>query len=149
MKDLIVPALNEAYNILLKRIPKTKPVLNEMSISDVKPTELLQFMKDNDIPEDADFGGIDNGYGGYSDICLHWYTETKTSEKENINYCKKYFTDIAWHLVYNVLITNGYARKGYNTALLNQFGDTTVYDMYINKEFDRLETYYSLPFVKI
>jgi len=43
---------------------------------------------------------------------------------------------------------NGYKRTGYNSGLLKQFDDTTVYDMYISKDFDRLVKYYSLPFVK-
>lgn len=44
------------------------------------------------------------------------------------------------------MIVNGDKRQGFNSGLLKQFDDTTVYDMYMNDEWDRLVKYYSLPF---
>lgn len=57
-------------------------------------------------------------------------------------------THIAFPLVSQLLRDNGYTRVGYNTGLLKEFDDTTVYDMYVDDDFDRLVKYYSLPFVK-
>ena len=39
--------------------------------------------------------------------------------------------------------------KNFKFNLLKEFDNTTVYDMYINNEIDRLIRYYSLPFKKI
>ena len=55
MKDLIIQALNNAFGILEKQIPQTKKKTESISIIDVKPSELLSFMKSNDIPNDAVF----------------------------------------------------------------------------------------------
>jgi hypothetical protein len=36
----------------------------------------------------------------------------------------------------------------FSVTLLREFKDTTIYDMYVNGEFDRLVKYYSLRFKK-
>ena len=146
MKDLITIALNNAFTLLEKQIPQTKPKLIEVNIQDVTPLNIVQFMKDNDIPDTAWFGGKDNGYDGYSEICLCYNVDIPTTEKDKLIYSKRRFTSIAFKLVYDLLLANGYIRVGYSTFFLKEFDDTTVYDMYIAKDFDRLVKYYSLPF---
>lgn len=148
MKDLITQALNNAFGILEKQIPQTKKKTESISIIDVKPSELLSFMKSNDIPNDAVFSGRDNGYDAWDDIVLSWEIDIPTTDKDKKAFKRKRFTDIAWKVVYDILMKNGYKRVGYNSGLLKQFDDTTVYDMFISKDFDRLVKYYSLPFVK-
>ena len=146
MKDLIKIALINAFANLEMQIPQTKPKLIEINIQDVTPLNIVQFMKDNDIPDSAWFGGKDNGYDGFSEICLCYNVDIPTTDKDKLIYCKRRFTSIAWHYVYDLLLANGYKRVGYNTLFLKEFKDTTVYDMYIAKDFDRLVKYYSLPF---
>jgi hypothetical protein len=150
MKNLIIDALDEAYIRLEKQIPQTKKEMKTISIGDVKPLELTKFMKDNDVPDDAYFSGRDNGYDGWEvgDIVLAWDIDVPTNEKEKLKYSKDRFRNIAWQYVYRSLTTNGYTRVGYSSGLLKQFDDTTVYDMYMDKDFDRLVKYYSLPFIK-
>ena len=63
--------------------------------------------------------------------------------KDKLLFKRKRFTDVAWKFVYESLIKNGYKRIGFNSALFKSFDDTTVYDMYIDKDFDRLVKYYS------
>jgi intergrase/recombinase len=99
-------------------------------------------------PNNAYFSGRDNGYDAWDDIVLAWEIDIPTTEKDKLSFKRKRFTNIAWKFVYDLLIKNGYKRVGYNTSLLKEFDDTTVYDMYINEDFDRLVKYYSLPFVK-
>ena len=118
-----------------------------MRIFDVSPLNIVQFMKDNNIPDDAYFGGIDNGDDGYSDICLCYDVIIPTTDKEKLNYKRKRFNTVAHKFVYDLLLNNGYKRVGFNSGLLKQFDDTTVYDMFINKDFDRLVKYYSLSFI--
>ena len=148
MKDLIIQALNNAFGILERQIPQTKKKTESISIIDVKPLDLSSFMKSNDIPNDAVFSGRDNGYDAWDDIVLSWEIDIPTTDKDKKAFKIKRFTDIAWKTVYDILMKNGYKRTGYNSGLLKQFDDTTVYDMYISKDFDRLVKYYSLPFVK-
>lgn len=149
MKELMIQALEEAFVKVNHAIPKTKKKFESVSIMDVNPIDLITFMEKNEIPETASFGGRDNGHDGWNDILLEWTIYVPTTEKDNLTFLRKQFVNYAWRAMYDLLLQNGYKRVGYNTGHLAQFDDTTVYDMYINKEFDRLEKYYSLPFVKL
>ena len=149
MKELIIQALSDAFVSLEKVIPQTKKKVESISIIDVKPMELATFMKDNYIPENASFGGRDNGYDAWDDILLEWDVDVPTTDRDKLNFKRKNFTNYANQALYTLLLKNGYKRVGYSTSDLMKFDNTTVYDMYINKEFDRLEKYYSLPFVKV
>ena len=148
MKELIIQALNDAFVLLEKQVPQTKKKTESISITDVKPMDIISFMKDNNIPNDACFDGRDNGYDAWDDILLSWEIDVPTTDKDKKEFKIKRFTGISWRFVYDLLTKNGYKRVGYNTGLLKQFDDTTVYDMYINKDFDRLVKYYSLSFNK-
>lgn len=148
MKDLIIKALDDALILLEKRIPQTKKEIKYVNIEDVKPSELTQFMKDNNIPDDADFDGKPNGYDSFDEVCLSFSVDIPTTEKDKFKFCRQSFTSIAWQFVYDLLIKNGYKRVGYNSALLKPFEWTSAYEMYINNEYDSLVKYYSLSFVK-
>jgi hypothetical protein len=134
MKYLIILALNNAFDVLNKRTPFSKIKTESMDILDVSPLNIVSFMKDNNIPDDAYFGGRDNGYDAFDAILLCWDVRILTTDKDRFKF------------VSDLLKNNGYKRNSYNSASLKQFDDTTVYDMYINKNFDRLVEYYSLPF---
>lgn len=146
MKELLIQALDEAFVKLEKQVPQTKKQTKSISILDVKPLNLLEFMKANNVPDDADFDGKDNGYDGWNDILLSWSIDVPTTDKDKLDFKRRRFSDVAFKCVYDLLTKNGYKRNGYNTGLLKQFDDTTVYDMYMSKDFDRLVKYYSLPF---
>ena len=148
MKDLIKEALIDAWDNLANRLPTHKNAPRSIDISDVIPKDLLQFMKDNDVPEDADFDGVDNGYDGWEPyrIELSWEIKIPTTNLDRLAFAKKHFTSAAFKRVYDLLMTNGYKRVGFSTALLKEFDDTTVYDMYCTNDWDRLVRYYSLPF---
>ncbi len=148
MKDLIKKALDDAFILLEKRIPQTKKEIKYVNIEGVKPSELIQFMRDNNIPDDADFDGKPNGYDSFDEVCLSFSVDIPTTEKDKLKFCRSAFTYIAWQFVYNLLIKNGYKRIPYNSALLKQFEGTSVYEMYINNDYDLLVKYYSLSFVK-
>jgi hypothetical protein len=148
MKDLIVQALDAAIVLLENGTPQTKKKTIYVGIEDVKPTDILSFMKDNDIPINAEFGGKPNGDDGFDEVCLVYDVDIPTTDKDKLKHKRSRFSTTAFRLVYELLTVNGYKRVGYNSGLLKPFDNTTVYDMYINKEFDRLVEYYSLPFVK-
>jgi hypothetical protein len=146
MKYLIILALNNAFDVLNKRTPFSKIKTESMDILDVSPLNIVSFMKDNNIPDDAYFGGRDNGYDAFDAILLCWDVRILTTDKDRLKFKRGQFTSIAFKFVSDLLKNNGYKRNSYNSASLKQFDDTTVYDMYINKNFDRLVEYYSLPF---
>jgi hypothetical protein len=149
MEELIKVALGQAVKSLEKQVPTTKKIVKQKSLADVSPLKLLDFMKDNEIPMDAWFGGIDNGDDGYSDICLSWEVIVPTTESEKLRYKQRRFQDVAWNYVYKSLTSEGYKRTPFDSGLLAKFKYTTVYDMFIIDEFDRLVTYYSLAFNKV
>lgn len=148
MRSLLMSAMSDAIVRLDAQIPQTKKQVRSISIMNVKPIELLQFMKDNGIPDDACFDGRDNGYDAWDDILLSWDVDVPTTDSDKLAFKKKRFTDIAWMYVYQKLTANGYIRQGVNSHLLKQFDDTTIYDMYMNVDWDRIELYYSLRFVQ-
>ena len=148
MKELIVKALESAISILESKIPLTKRDVESISIVDVTPIDLIKTMKEYDVPDSAWFDSRDNENDGYSDILLSWYIEVPTTEKDKSEFRVKKFRNVAWQLVYAILTQNGYSRIPCNTAKLKAFDDTTLYDMRIIKDYDRITAYYSLFFDK-
>ena len=163
MRNLISKALNDAFIILENQVPQTKKKTETISIQDVKPSQLMSFMKSNNIPNDAYFTGTDNGYDGWNDIVLAWEVDVPTSEKEKSEYKNYRFHDIAFKKVYDLLTTNGYKRisernhgritykqrskySGISSIIL--FDNKSVYEMYIDKDLDKLVEYYSVYFQK-
>lgn len=148
MKKFIIKALNDAKIKLDKRTPSTQKIIGAKSISiiDVNPLTLPQFMKDNNIPDDAYFDGRDNGYDAWDDLLLSWDIVVPTTDKDKLKFNRRVFSTIAFQELFHLLTSNGYKRVGFNSGLLKEFDDTTVYDMYMDKDFDRLVKYYSLSF---
>jgi hypothetical protein len=163
MKNLISKALNDAFTKLANQVPQTKKKTETISIQDVKPSELVSFMKLNDIPNNAYFSGTDNGYDGWNDIVIAWEVDVPTSEKEKSEYKNYKFHDIAFKSVYDLLTTNGYKRisdrnqgritykqrskySGMSSIIL--FDNKSVYEMYIDKDLNKLVEYYSMYFQK-
>lgn len=160
MKNLLILALDDAFTLLEKQVPQTKKNTKTISIQDVKPSQLMSFMKSNDIPNDAYFSGNDNGY---DDIVLAWEVDVPTSEEEKSEYKNYRFHDIAFKKVYDLLTTNGYKRisdrnqnritykqrrkySGISSIIL--FDNKSIYEMYIDKDLDKLVEYYSMYFQK-
>jgi hypothetical protein len=148
MKELIKVALAEAFEKLEKQRPTTKKEVRDIYI-DVEPKDLAKFMSDNNVPQDCWFSvQDDNAPFSSQELYLAWYVDVPTTEKDNLNFNRKRFRSIAWNTLRPMLLENGYERIGFNSGLLKHFKDTTVYDMYIDKDFDRLVEWYSLSFKK-
>ena len=149
MKNIILKALDGAMKKLDKQTPTTKKVCKDINIDDVRPIDLVNFMEDNVIPHNAWFSSTPNGYDGFEgDFKLEWEIDVPTTDKDKLEYRKKRFTNIAWNFVYNSLINNGFKRVGFCSSLLKEFDNTTIYEMYLAKDFDKLVKRYSLSFKK-
>lgn len=149
MTELLISALDEAFIILNKQIPQVKKITKSISIFDVKPIELIKFIKDNNIPDDAYFDGSSNGDGGYDDFLLSWEVEVPTTDKDRLDYCRRTFSSIAFRLIHKSLTSNGFKRIYPWSSFLNEYKDTSIYDMYVNKDFEKLKKYYSNYFEKL
>lgn len=149
MRDLIITALDKAMITLNNQIPSTKKdtVIIDLDENDISPVELSAYMKDNNIPDDACFITLeDDGAFGSNSTALCYDTDVPMTELDKLKFKRKRFTSIAFKFVYDVLIENGYKRVGFNTNKLRFFDNTTVYDMYLDTDFDMLENYYRLSF---
>jgi hypothetical protein len=149
MKELIEQALNECYFDVEKQIPKTKKKTKSISVLEVPPIELLEFMKENNIPDTAWFNGKGNGYDGYDDFILEWDIEVPMTEEDKLSFRKNRFNSWCYGRVNKLLSNNGYKRADYDRMALQEFKDTTIFDLYMNKDFDRIVKYYSIWFSKI
>ena len=148
MKELIVESLEEAMIKLDKMTPDTKRETQCKDIEVTGPLEIVSFMKENDIPDEAYFHCGCNYSLAEDNINLVWEIDVPTTDADKLRFRIRRFTHVAWVSVHASLIENGYKRVGDNSARLREFEGTSVYNMYVNEEFDRLVKYYSLSFIK-
>ena len=147
MKDLLIQALTDAFELVEKQVPQTKKETKEISFGNVKPIDVVVFMEENGIPDDAYLtGGDDEGQYG---VFLCWDVEVPTTEADKLKFVKKQYSNVAWQYVYKLLTANGYKRIPYDSSYFRKFNDTTLYNMFIEKDFDRLVEYYSGFFIKV
>lgn len=146
MKQLIIQVLEESFSVLEKQTPKSKKQIKSISIINVSPLDLISFMKKHNIPDSAFFNGRDNGYDAFDDILLSWEVDIPTSEKDKFDFGKRRYSDIVFPKIYKIMSDNNYNRKPLDTSLLKDYKNTTVYEMFINRDFDRIVEYYSMYF---
>ena len=96
METLILAALNEAYSKLQLQIPQTRLKTIYVNIEDVEPLELQNFIVENNIPNDAYFGGKPNDYDSFDEICICYDISVPTNEDEKLKYCRDRFSNIVW-----------------------------------------------------
>lgn len=146
MKDLLIQALTDAFELIERRVPQTKIDRKEISIENVKPLDIVDFMKENGIPDDAYFVGAEEGQYG---VFLSWDVEVPTTEAEKLIFVKDRNNHVIWEYVYKLLTANGYKKTPYDSSYFKKFGNATVYNMFIKKDFDLLVEYYSGFFKKV
>ncbi len=148
MKEHIMKVLDDVYNDLLKQTPKTKKQTKSLSIFNTKPIDLISFMKENNIPDDAYFDGRDNGYDAFDDILISWDIIIPTTDDDKLSFIKQRFDSYSFRKIHDLFIKNGYIRIRGNYKELKPFENKSRYDMYKNGEFDELLKYYSIVFSK-
>lgn len=148
MQELILSALSVALEKLENRVPQTKNKENFISLRDVEPLKLMEFMRENNVPEDAWFDGEDNGYDAFSDIGLMWWTEIATTQQDKLKFKTKRFDDIAWNCVRDILVANGYKVCPIDYGFLREFKFDNLYTMYTKGEYERIFKFYSFRFKK-
>jgi hypothetical protein len=145
MKVLIIKALNSAFELMNKKIPLTKKKSKSLQIQDVAPIDLFDFMTKNNIPNDCYFDAEGEDFEiKYPLLC--WEIDIPTTDEDQLTFKKTRFTGIAGVQVHHTLLNNGYVKKNnaLDVVLVSKLlYQTTVYDMYINKEWEKLVEYYS------
>lgn len=151
MKDLIIEGLDRAAAEFEAVVVQNKQVEKYLCIEKTKPQDIMAFMYENNIPEEATFGLVYNEYEDHAqDIALCWYAEEPVSAHE-IELFKASsegalkFKHIAFRHVSDVLTANGYVRTTFRDGWSKYYG-YGMYSMYLNKEFDKLVEYYSMFF---
>jgi hypothetical protein len=153
-KELIIAALDDYFNYLKEHSPRTKKEEKSIRVDDLKLSEVISLMEKDGIPAEATFTSIGDWLDGNHSPYLSWEVEVPATEEDRLEYLKSRFNGkglirSAWASVRDTLKANGYEHKPYRPDYSEEFGKTTVYDMYMNKEFDRLVKYYSQQFRKI
>ena len=148
MKNLIIEALDAAFAVVESEIPKEKEQEKTVSILDVRPIDLPTFMESHGIPETAHFWRTDNGYDAWGDIVLSWEEIVPTTETDKLIFAIKRFDVVAFRHIYDKLTKSGYIRTPVDSKLLRPYLNTNMYDLYIEKDFDKIVEYYSLYFRK-
>ena len=148
MKKYIIEALNQTFN-LLPTPPTHKVKIVSECLFDTSVAGII--VAYNNIPDDIDKKDAyihTEEYVSDATLYISWETQVLTTDKDKDIFTSKYFSRKVYKSVYDLLTSNGYKRVGYSTALLKPFDDTTVYKLFMEKDFDRLVAYYSFQFKK-
>ena len=148
MKELIIKSLDEAFEKLAKIAPQAKNVNKQVNIKGLTLGQIQEIIKENNIPINATIEEIEDREK--YEIGILWYVEKPTTNDDILEFMRKDAWGYAFKAVHKALTENGYnyKRVGFGSKILAEFDCTTVYDMYINKDWERLVKYYSLQFKK-
>lgn len=149
--DIVLDALNQLYIDAVEKCPKFVKKEKRISVLDIKPCGILEFMLKNDIPNESWFIGTPNAYDAYDDFCIEWEIEVPANQKDNECYVRNYFNANAYYRVRKEAIANGYKGR-YAVPQCTRDEYMSVYDMYqnINEDgmFKKLDEYFSSLFHK-
>ena len=146
MKDIIISTLDKFNADCDNNAPTTMLEKKSISIMDIDPWELADFMRKKNIPKDVEFDGRDNGYDAWDDILLSWNVIVPASESYKIGIKKSRFKNAAHQTVCNALKESGYINYSSLISIkeYKKFKRTSIYKMYVNKEFNQLVEYFSI-----
>jgi hypothetical protein len=151
MENIIKRKLTECYDSLGTFSPMKKQQ-KEVYVGGGNISELLDIVENIVLTENIDKNDIrfisNTNYSMDGDIIAIFDIEVpKTKNDLDIEKEKK-FKNKYFKVVFDEMIKKGYKRVGFSSHLLKEFDDTTVFKMFLNKDFDRLTKYFSIFFVK-
>jgi hypothetical protein len=152
MRKILEAELGRAELIVISKATKAarnKVVWHTSCINNVTPKDLPVYMESNNIPETATFE-VDCAGGFEELINLSWSTvEALSDEEYKLKYnstLRTMFVATGFMYVAIGLQRAGYKRTSCSLESVKRFKDICLYDLYINKEYDELVTYFSLYF---
>jgi hypothetical protein len=142
MKNIIETAFKKTYNNI--KINDTRNVSVEKIIEQGRFSEIKDQIKSYNVSEEEISMYVNND----NELIISFEIEEIKTEAEKIKEFIYYFNKRVYRFIYNEMIENGYKRVGFNSALLKPFDNINLYELYIHNDFETLEKYYSLYFVK-
>ena len=150
MENIIKRKLTECYDSL-GTFPLMKKKQKEVHIGGGNISKLLEIAENIALTENIDKNVIqfiaNTDYSTYGDIIAIFDIEVPKTKHDLEIEKEKRFKNKYFKVVYDEMIKNGYKRS-FSSHSLKEFDDTTVFKMFLNKDFDRLVKYFSLFFVK-
>ena len=149
MRELIKQALDEAFEKVRENFDPLKDGIQRSVINKVKPTDLVEFMRNNQIPDDAVFEARFKPNDGECEITLSWKVKVYKTITETHEELGNIFKHLAFRTVYVKLIAAGYRRV--SPAIESSkvpwlaYGDN-LRELYFLGDYDKLEEYYSKYF---
>ena len=144
-QNLVLPTLEDLHKQLMRNpAPRNKRVIRESEdITAIKVADLLVYMQQNNIPGNAKI--MHNA----KSVNLQWESIEPTTEDDTLKYIKRSFN--GWKTVkavHDILTENGYNRISVWSNEYKPYKNTSIYEMYISEEYDKLRSYFSLTFDK-
>lgn len=148
MKNLIILALDEAYKRSKKDAPEIKyDVTKSGSISGMTVSQLLSFIKENNINPEAVVSVDTESSDVFISVRLNLYNNIPLTEQEREYAVRGNFDRYAAMGAVRIMLeNNGYKSKYVDRDKLMMYKTMSLYDMYMAKEFDFLVNYFSLFF---
>ncbi len=144
MKKIIENALIEAWK-KSQNVSTVVAVEKHEDITGMQLFELTDFIESNNIPLDAVFCSDD-----YSNSSLLYWSVDRDATVGEIEERRIYrFNNVeAFPAVVRELLELGYKRKSLDFIAYKKFGCHDLYEMYSNANYDKLEQYFLLHFIK-
>lgn len=148
MKNLIILALDKAYQRAIHDAPEIKyDVTKSGSISGMTVSQLLSFIKENNIDPDAVVSADTESSDVFVSVHLNLYNKIPLTAEEKEDAVRGIFNRYAAKdAVGKMLLNNGYREKNADRTKLTSYRGMSLYDMYVAEEFDFLVDYFSLFF---
>lgn len=149
MNELIKSALDEAYELVQRRIPQTKSKTIETNIDDVAPINIPKFMQDNGIPDDAWLycPGEESIFNSNTIFLCH-NISVPTTPEDQLRHCRERFKYAVFPILYKKMIAMGFKRRPVDSDKFRQYSEDRFYDLYTSGNLAELIEYYSLFFTK-
>ncbi len=112
MEKLIKKTLDKLYNDILNSgdLPTKKVSYKSIDIMDVEPYKLSEFLKANNVPENAVFEGVCNSYDACEEFVVTWGVEVPINEQDLNSYIKQAFEKKVYNELRKLFLHNGYKR---------------------------------------
>ena len=146
----LVPYINKISVPLTKTITKTIAIEDGMNINSLQE-KISNISKKHKVDEKDIWISVDEDEDftlgcNTARLCACFKAEVKKSGKDIHLETKKRVNNSSFGIIHRAMTAEGFKRVGFGSNLLAPFDDTTVYDMAIAEEFDRLADYFSLYF---
>lgn len=142
MKEIIQEALREANKMLIRKFPVNKTINESCIITGMTLEQVTAYCPN--APATAYLTTREDE----NEVLLMWEKKIPVTGTDLAKFKQKRFPSIAWQYVYNALTAAGYKRVGFCSSLLKPFDGISLYDKFLEDDFDFFVRFYSFRFKK-